>query len=265
MEFAEGNYGLLQGALEYSNDVTAPDVDDRVQRRRRRPATRSTTGSSGSTSRRSSTTRPTARRRRLDSPTYKNQGARRPGQVLTITALGVHDVKWIAVDIKGNVSAVKTPAAPDRGRRRERHGRRHGAGDARRSRSARRRRSGRSRRASRATTRASTTANVVSTAGDATLSASPTRVDDRHRPPGQRRVLLPQELQASATEPRRHRRGVRPPVGGSASPTTLLTYGAPASNDAVTVSFKQSIAANDALRTGAYGKTLTFTLSTTTP
>ena len=25
-EFADGNYGLLQGALEYSQDVTAPDV-----------------------------------------------------------------------------------------------------------------------------------------------------------------------------------------------------------------------------------------------
>ena len=37
------------------------------------------------------------------------------------------------------------------------------------------------------------------------------------------------------------------------------------SNDAVTVSFQQSIGANDALRTGSYSKTLTFTLSTTTP
>jgi hypothetical protein len=33
----------------------------------------------------------------------------------------------------------------------------------------------------------------------------------------------------------------------------------------VTVNFKQSIGANDALRTGTYSKTLTFTLSTTTP
>ena len=37
------------------------------------------------------------------------------------------------------------------------------------------------------------------------------------------------------------------------------------SNDVVDVAFKQSIAANDALRTGAYAKTLTFTLATTTP
>ena len=27
MEFADGNYGLLQGALEYTQDVTAPDTN----------------------------------------------------------------------------------------------------------------------------------------------------------------------------------------------------------------------------------------------
>jgi hypothetical protein len=31
------------------------------------------------------------------------------------------------------------------------------------------------------------------------------------------------------------------------------------------IAFKQSIGASDALRTGAYSKTLTFTLSTTVP
>ena len=45
----------------------------------------------------------------------------------------------------------------------------------------------------------------------------------------------------------------------------LLTYAGPTSNDAVTINFKQSIGANEALRTGTYSKTLTFTLSTTTP
>jgi hypothetical protein len=33
----------------------------------------------------------------------------------------------------------------------------------------------------------------------------------------------------------------------------------------VAIDFKQSIEANEPLRTGRYGKTLTFTLSTTTP
>jgi hypothetical protein len=37
------------------------------------------------------------------------------------------------------------------------------------------------------------------------------------------------------------------------------------SNDAVALEFKQSIGANDPLRTGSYSKTLTFTLSTTQP
>ena len=37
------------------------------------------------------------------------------------------------------------------------------------------------------------------------------------------------------------------------------------SNDAVTVGFTQRVEATDALRTGAYSKTLTFTLSTTQP
>ena len=65
-------------------------------------------------------------------------------------------------------------------------------------------------------------------------------------------------------ERRWHRRGVRARRRlGHAD--DLLTYAGPMSNDAVTVSFEQAIGANDALRTGSYSKTLTFTLSTTTP
>ena len=54
-------------------------------------------------------------------------------------------------------------------------------------------------------------------------------------------------------------------VGSAAAPLSLLTYSGPISNDAVTLGFSQRIGANDALRTGAYAKTLTYTLSTTTP
>ena len=39
----------------------------------------------------------------------------------------------------------------------------------------------------------------------------------------------------------------------------------PVSNDAVAITFSQAVGANEALRTGSYSKTLTFTLSTTTP
>ena len=55
------------------------------------------------------------------------------------------------------------------------------------------------------------------------------------------------------------------PVGPSASPTVLADYAGPVSNDVVPLQFRQSIGANDALRTGTYSKTLTLTLSTTEP
>ena len=85
---------------------------------------------------------------------------------------------------------------------------------------------------------ASTTANVISTAGDATLSYS----DPGHLTNGA--YSLPQPLRVELWK---------------------STWTAPVSNDPVTVTFKQSIGANDALRPGNYSKTLTFTLSTTTP
>jgi hypothetical protein len=109
----------------------------------------------------------------------------------------------------------------------------------------------------------STTANVISTAGDATLSvADPALANTGHLVNGT--FSLPSALQAKATSAG----GTGSPlatVGGSANPTPLLTYSGPISNDTVTLAFLQHIGAGDALRTGAYSKTLTFTLSTTTP
>jgi photosystem II stability/assembly factor-like uncharacterized protein len=111
---------------------------------------------------------------------------------------------------------------------------------------------------------ATTTANVVSTAGDAALSvADPGTTATGHLVNGS--FSLPQALQASASSPGGHPAGAPAPVGGTVSPTSLVSWTAPISNDPVAIAFKQSIAANDALRTGAYSKTLTFTLSTTTP
>jgi hypothetical protein len=46
---------------------------------------------------------------------------------------------------------------------------------------------------------------------------------------------------------------------------TVKTWSAPVSNDLTTVTFKQAVGANEPLRTGTYSKSLTFTLSTTTP
>ena len=106
---------------------------------------------------------------------------------------------------------------------------------------------------------ATTTANVISTAGDALLSvADPSSTATGHLVNGA--FSLPEALQAAGSTS-----GTYAPVGGSSSPTALKSYNAPISNDAVTVSFKQPMKANDALRTGTYAKTLTFTLSTTNP
>jgi aminopeptidase N len=110
---------------------------------------------------------------------------------------------------------------------------------------------------------ASTSANVISTAGDATLTvADPSAAATGHLVNGTFSLAQPLQAKASSTA---GTGGDYANVGGSASPTTLLTYTGPASNDAVTIDFKQSIGATDPLRTGSYGKTLTITLSTTNP
>jgi hypothetical protein len=108
----------------------------------------------------------------------------------------------------------------------------------------------------------STTANVISTA--ATLSVADAATSNTgHLVNGA--FALPSALQAKATSPAGTGGAALADVGSSASPTSLLTYSGPTSNDTVTLAFQQHIGAGDALRTGTYSKTLTFTLSTTTP
>jgi hypothetical protein len=107
---------------------------------------------------------------------------------------------------------------------------------------------------------AATIATVLSTAGDATLSvADPDARAAGHLVNGS--FALPQPLQAKATDAATTGTAFKA-VGALLN---LLTWSAPVSNDAVTISFQQPIGANDALRTGSYAKTLTFTLSTTAP
>jgi hypothetical protein len=109
----------------------------------------------------------------------------------------------------------------------------------------------------------SMTANVVSTAGDATLSvADPATTATGHLVNGS--FSLPSPLQASATSAA-GAGGAAAPIGGSSAPLALLRYAGPGSHDPVSISFGQHIGANDALRTGSYSKTLTFTLSTDQP
>jgi hypothetical protein len=83
---------------------------------------------------------------------------------------------------------------------------------------------------------ASTTATVTSTAGDAALSTSGGTLRNGAF------SLRPLE-----------------------TTITPASWSAPVSNAPVSISFKQRIEATDALRTGTYSATLTFTLSTTTP
>ncbi|MDA0182223.1 metallophosphoesterase family protein [Solirubrobacter phytolaccae] len=85
---------------------------------------------------------------------------------------------------------------------------------------------------------AATDATVISTAGDAALTVS----DPGHLTNGA--FSLPEPLQVAFSK---------------------SAWAAPVSNDKVDVSFKQLVKSTDALRTGAYTKSLTFTLSTTNP
>jgi hypothetical protein len=110
---------------------------------------------------------------------------------------------------------------------------------------------------------ATTTATVTTTAGDATLTASdPSSVATGRLVNGAYSLPTPLRVRARNTA---NTGTAFAPVGSAASPSTLLTYSGPASNDAVTLDFQQHVDASDALRTGSYAKTLVFTLSTTMP
>jgi hypothetical protein len=110
---------------------------------------------------------------------------------------------------------------------------------------------------------AGSTANVISTAGDALLSvADPSATATGRLVNGSYSLASPVRARATSAL---GAGSAFAAVGGSSSPTSLLTYSGPVSNDAVTLAFEQAIGANEALRTGTYSKTLTFTLSTTTP
>ncbi len=85
---------------------------------------------------------------------------------------------------------------------------------------------------------ASMDARVISTAGEATLRVS----DPGHLANGPYELPEPLRVELSAT-----------------------AWSAPVSNADVDITFKQRVKRTDPLRTGRYGRTLTFTLSTTSP
>ena len=111
---------------------------------------------------------------------------------------------------------------------------------------------------------ASTTARVTSTAASATLSVADPSSRGARAAWSTARARSASPLQARATNAAQPTSAFAP-VTGSANPLTLLTYPTAIAGDAVTITFRQSISATEPLRSGAYSKTLTFTLSTTTP
>ncbi len=249
MEFAHGNYALLDSALDYERDTTAPvvtAVGPDIS-----PSSFDVTFSQNEAAEIHYTTDGSAPT--LSSPTYQPSHPRGRPDPVHIT--GTTTLRWIARDFKGNTStgarvfqvggtggvggtvpatltlALGAPAAfgaftpgvtNDYG--------------------------------------ASSSATVTSTAGDALLSvADPDTAHPGHLVNGT--FALPTALQM---------RGRKSDAQGTAfnylgSSLNLLTWSGPVSNDPVTLDYKQHIDANDALRTGSYSKTLVFTLSTTQP
>ncbi|HWM12201.1 MAG TPA: CocE/NonD family hydrolase [Solirubrobacteraceae bacterium] len=106
-------------------------------------------------------------------------------------------------------------------------------------------------------------ATVTSSAAKAKLSVADTSTTSPgHLVNGA--FALPQALQAKAASAG-GTGGDYAAIAGADAPAQLLAYAGPVSNDSVTIDLKQPIGATDALRTGTYGKTLTFTLSTDSP
>ena len=105
---------------------------------------------------------------------------------------------------------------------------------------------------------ASTVATATSTGSDAALSV----IDPSSTATGRLvngTFALNDPLQVNANN------GAFAPLRTDNGPLTLMTWNIPIAGANVALGFKQHIGATEGLRTGSYSKTLTFTLSTTTP
>jgi hypothetical protein len=107
-------------------------------------------------------------------------------------------------------------------------------------------------------------ATITSTAGDAALAVSdPSTSFPGHLVNGA--FALPSALNVRAVNSSNPTQAYAPLAESTGTPLNLLAYAGPVNGDVVTLGFRQAIAANDVLRAGTYSKTLTFSLSTTTP
>jgi hypothetical protein len=110
---------------------------------------------------------------------------------------------------------------------------------------------------------ATSTGVVNSSAAEAILTvADPSTVASGHLLNGD--APLPSAVQVSGGSANGTSSGFQA-VPDTADPATLVTYNGPVSDEPVTLTFKQTIAQTDPLRTGSYAKTLVFTLSTDQP
>jgi X-X-X-Leu-X-X-Gly heptad repeat protein len=105
-------------------------------------------------------------------------------------------------------------------------------------------------------------ATVTSSASNATLSVADVSSGTGKLTNGATELVSP--LQVKATNAANPNTAFAPLTNAS-NPLILLTYSTWISNDAVIIGIKQPIGANEPLTRGSYRKTITFTLSTTTP
>ena len=99
LEFAAGNYGLLESALEYAQDETPPEVTMSGPKTSTEPVTTTFVWVNEPSVIRYTTngSKPTA-----SSPLWDSTGPREPGEVFHLTTTTTF--RWTAVDIKGNTS-----------------------------------------------------------------------------------------------------------------------------------------------------------------